>query len=136
MKTSVVVCMYSMDRYGPFSECVESVLAQTCEPLEIIIIVDGNQRVFERVSDSFDSTESIRIHYNGENPGISHSRTRGLELAPSGVVAFIDDDATADSNWAQRLGDVYESTDTIAVSGDVRPNWQTASPSFFPAELY
>ena len=28
MKASVVVCTYSMNRYEPFSECVESVLAQ------------------------------------------------------------------------------------------------------------
>ena len=136
MKVSVVVCTYSMDRYGPFSECVESVLAQTYAPLEIVLVVDGNQRVFERVSDSFGDEENVRLHCNDENQGISYSRTKGAELASGEIVAFIDDDATAEPDWIQRLVDVYESTDAIAVGGDVRPDWQTEKPDFFPAEFY
>ena len=136
MKVSVVVCTYSMDRYGPFSECVESVLAQTYDPLEVVLVVDGNQRVFERVSESFGDEENVRLHCNDENQGISYSRTKGAELASGEIVAFIDDDATAKPDWIQRLVGVYESTDAIAVGGDVRPDWQTAKPNFFPAEFY
>jgi len=136
MKVSVVVCTYSMDRYGPFSECVESVLAQTYDPLEIVLVVDGNQRVFERVSDSFGGEENVRLHCNEENQGISYSRTKGAELASGDIVAFIDDDATARRDWIHRLVDVYEETDAIAAGGDVRPDWQTEKPDFFPAEFY
>ena len=136
MKVSVVVCTYSMDRYGPFSECVESVLAQTYDPLEVVLVVDGNQRVFERVSESFGDEENVRLHCNDENQGISYSRTKGAELASGEIVAFIDDDATAKPDWIQRLVDVYEETEAIAVGGDVRPDWQTEKPDFFPAEFY
>ena len=136
MKVSVVVCTYSMDRYGPFSECVESVLAQTYDPLEVVLVVDGNQRVFERVSESFGDEENVRLHCNDENQGISYSRTKGAELASGDIVAFIDDDATAEPDWIQRLVDVYESTDAIAVGGYVNPDWQTQKPDFFPEEFY
>ena len=136
MNVSVVICTYSMDRYDPFSECVESVLAQTYEPLEIVLVVDGNDDVFNRVDDDFGDYENVVLHNNDENKGISYSRTKGAELASGEIVAFIDDDATAKPDWIQRLVNVYKSTDAIAVGGDVRPDWQTKKPDFFPAEFY
>ena len=136
MNVSVVVCTYSMDRYDPFFECVESVLAQTYEPLEIVLVVDGNNEVFDRVDDYFGDYENVVLHNNDENKGISYSRTKGAELASGEIVAFIDDDATAKPDWIQRLVNVYKSTDAIAVGGDVRPDWQAKKPDFFPAEFY
>ncbi|WP_284014443.1 glucosyl-dolichyl phosphate glucuronosyltransferase [Halobaculum litoreum] len=136
MKVSVVVCTYSMDRYGPFSECVESVLEQEYEPLEVVLVVDGNEAVFDRVVEDFGDRDGVVLHCNDENRGISYSRTKGGELASGDVVAFIDDDATAEPDWVARLVDVYESTDAIAVGGDVLPDWQTAKPDFFPEEFY
>jgi glycosyltransferase involved in cell wall biosynthesis len=125
-----------MERYDVFSECVESVLNQTYEPLEIVIVVDGNPEVFDRVQEDFSYHDNVVLHDNNENQGISYSRTKGAELASGDIVAFIDDDATAESGWTQCLADVYERTNAIAVGGDVRPDWQTEKPDFFPAEFY
>ena len=136
MKVSVVVCTYSMDRYGPFSECVESVLAQGYEPLEVVLVVDGNEDVFERVREDFGDEDDVVLHCNDENRGISYSRTKGAELASGDIVTFIDDDAAAEPDWVSNLVDVYENTDAIAVGGDVKPNWQTEKPDFFPEEFY
>ena len=142
MKVSVVVCTYSMDRYEPFSAAVESVLEQTHEPIELVVVVDGNPDVFERVREDFgDVAEEGRVadlvlHDNDENHGISYSRTKGAELASGEIVAFIDDDARAAPDWVETLMDTYERTDAIAAGGDVRPNWQTAKPDFFPEEFY
>ncbi|WP_336037509.1 glucosyl-dolichyl phosphate glucuronosyltransferase [Halobacterium yunchengense] len=136
MKVSVVVCTYSMDRYGPFSECVESVLAQDYDDLEVVLVVDGNDEVFERVREDFGEYESVVLHNNDENRGISYSRTKGAEIASGEIVAFTDDDATAEPDWIEKLVEVYEETDAIAVGGDVRPDWQTKKPDFFPEEFY
>ena len=139
MLVSVVVCTYAMDRYDSFSATVESLLRQTHEPLELVLVVDGNPDVFERVCGDFaneGSVESVVLHDNDENQGISYSRTKGGELASGEVVAFIDDDAVAKEDWVERLVEVYEETEAIAVGGDVRPNWQDEKPVFFPAEFY
>ena len=136
MNVSVVICTYSMDRYDPFSECVESVLAQIHEPLEIVLVVDGNEDVFERVNDDFGDYENVVLHNNDENKGISYSRTKGAEIASGEIVAFTDDDATAEPDWIEKLVAVYEETDAIAVGGDVQPDWQTEKPAFFPEEFY
>ncbi|QLG63395.1 glucosyl-dolichyl phosphate glucuronosyltransferase [Halorarum salinum] len=136
MKVSVVVCTYAMDRYEPFSEAVESILEQTYDPLEVVLVVDGNGDVYERVREDFGDKEDVVLHCNDENRGISFSRTKGAELASGEIVAFIDDDATAESDWVEQLVSVYESTDAIAVGGDVRPDWQVDRPGFFPEEFY
>jgi glycosyltransferase involved in cell wall biosynthesis len=136
MQVSVVVCTYAMERYDAFSETVESVLAQTYDPLEVVLVVDGNDAVFERVQEDFCARENVVCHCNEENYGISYSRTKGAELASGEVVAMIDDDAVAHEDWIENLVSVYERTDAVAVAGDVRPDWQTDRPEFFPAEFY
>ena len=141
MKASVVVCTYAMDRYDSFSATVESLLRQTYEPLELVLVVDGNPKVFDRVREDFGDADergvaSVVLHDNDENRGISYSRTKGGELASGEVVAFIDDDAVAEADWIERLVHVYEETDAVAVGGDVRPDWQIEKPVFFPEEFY
>ncbi|WP_435553077.1 glucosyl-dolichyl phosphate glucuronosyltransferase [Natrinema sp. CGMCC1.2065] len=136
MKVSVVICTYAMDRYDVFSECVDSVLAQTYDPLEIVLVVDGNEPVFDRVRDDYGGLEDVVLHCNDENQGISYSRTRGAEIATGDVVAFIDDDAVAEEDWVAELARVYAETDAIAVGGHVASDWVTEKPDFFPAEFY
>jgi glycosyltransferase involved in cell wall biosynthesis len=136
MDVSVVICTYSMDRYDVFSECVESVLAQTYEPLEVVIVVDGNPDVFDRVREDFGSQENVVLHNNDENQGISYSRTKGAKLASGEVVAMIDDDAVAEPDWIAELVSVYTSTDAVVVGGRVAPNWVSGKPDFFPEEFY
>ncbi|ELY75971.1 glycosyl transferase family 2 [Natrinema pallidum DSM 3751] len=136
MKVSVVVCTYAMDRYDVFSACVDSVLAQTYEPLEIVLVVDGNEAVFERVRDDYGDLDDVVLHCNDENHGISYSRTRGAKIATGDVVAFIDDDAVAEDDWVAELARGYDETDAIAVGGHVAADWVTEKPDFFPAEFY
>lgn len=141
MKVSVVVCTYAMDRYDAFSAAVESVLTQTYDPIELVVVVDGNANLYDRVVEDFGSADergvaSVVLHDNDENRGISYSRTKGGELASGEVVAFIDDDAVAEPDWVEQLVNVYEETDAVAVGGDVRPDWQTKRPPFFPEEFY
>ena len=136
MKVSVVICTYAMERYDVFSECVDSVLAQTHEPLEVVIVVDGNEPVFKRVVDEYGDLEDVVLHCNDENRGISYSRTKGAKIATGEVVAFIDDDGVAEEDWIAELVRVYEETDAIAVGGHAKPDWVTEKPNFFPEEFY
>ncbi|WP_138007353.1 glucosyl-dolichyl phosphate glucuronosyltransferase [Halalkalirubrum salinum] len=136
MNVSVVVCTYTMDRYDVFTEAVESALAQTYEPIEVVLVIDGNPEVYERVVEDFGDLENVVVHNNDENRGISYSRTKGAELASGEIVAMIDDDGVAEPDWIDRLVETYERTDAVAVGGHVKPNWVGGKPDFFPEEFY
>ena len=136
MKVSVVVCTYTLDMYEHFREAADSVLAQTHDDVELVVVVDGTPDVYDRVVEDYGDREDTVIECNDENVGLLASRNRGAELASGDVVAFIDDDAVADEAWAERLVRVYEEEDAIAAGGKMTPEWVAGKPSFLPEEFY
>ena len=136
VKVSVVVCTYTLDMYEHFREAADSVLAQTHDDVELVVVVDGTPEVYERVVEDYGDREDTVIECNGENVGLLASRNRGAELASGDVVAFIDDDAVADEAWAGRLVRAYQKEDAIAAGGKMTPEWLAGKPSFLPEEFY
>lgn len=136
MHVSVVVCTYTMDRYDDFSEAVESVLRQTHDPIEVVLVSDGNPVVAEHMTADFGHHDAVRVHCTDENRGISYARTRGAEVATGELVAFLDDDAIATYDWIETLAETYSSTDAYAVGGRLDPQWLAGKPSFLPEEFY
>ncbi len=85
---SVVIPTYN--RAGLLTEAVESVIAQTFQDWELIVVDDGStDSTKERIA-RFDDT---RIRYLGQdNRGVSHARNRGAEMARGAWIAFLDSD--------------------------------------------
>lgn len=133
MKVSVIVCTYSLDTYESFIEAIESVRSQTYKDIELIVVVDGNRSLYERIKDSYGSHTVL---LNDENVGLSKSRNRGVEHASGDIIAFLDDDAVADEQWIEELVSVYEKRDAIAVGGRMVGQWVAGKPSFLPEEFY
>lgn len=136
MKVSVVMCTYSMDRCEVFCDAIESILSQTYSQIELILVIDGNDTVYNCVNSDYDDIDNIKLHLNSKNRGISFSRTKGAELASGDIVAFIDDDGRAEPDWVEQLVSTYQETNALAVAGPVIPNWVSEEPPFFPAEFY
>jgi len=136
VKVSVVVCTYTLDMYEHFREAADSVLAQTHDDVELVVVVDGTPEVYEQVVDDYGDREDVVIECNDENVGLLESRNRGAAIASGDVVAFIDDDAIADEAWVERLVRAYEEEDAIAAGGKMTPAWVAGKPSFLPEEFY
>lgn len=136
MKVSVVVCTHSIDRYDDFSEAVDSVLDQTYPDVEVVVVVDGSQEVYEEVEDDYGDFDDFVIHLNHENVGLLESRNTGAQEASGDVVAFIDDDAVADERWIEELVSVYEEHDVEAAGGKMTPLWEADEPIHLPEEFY
>ena len=122
--------------YDHFCEAAESVLNQTYNNVELVVIVDGTPGVYDKILEDYDNHEDMIISCNDENVGLLQSRNRGAELATGDVVAFIDDDAIADEEWIERLVDAYENQNAIAAGGKMTPEWIAGKPSFLPEEFY
>ncbi|MUV85099.1 glycosyltransferase [Natronomonas sp. CBA1123] len=136
MKVSVVICTYTEEMYEHFEDALESVREQTYDDIEIVVVVDGNEPLYERIQNDYGDDEELVLHCNEENVGLSASRNNALELVSGDVVALIDDDAIADEQWIEELVSVYESTDAIAAGGKMTPLWVAGKPEFLPEEFY
>ena len=86
-KVSVIIPSYNCARYLP--EAIESVLNQTYQDYEIIVINDGSTDLTLEVIAPY--LEQIRYVYQ-ENQGAGEARNRGLYLAKGELIAFLDAD--------------------------------------------
>lgn len=122
--------------YDHFCEAADSILRQTYDNVELIVVVDGSPKVFDRVVSDYGDRDDILIECNDENIGLLASRNRGAEIASGDVVAFIDDDAIADEAWLERLVWNYQERNAVAAGGKMTPKWVAGKPSFLPEEFY
>ncbi len=87
---SVIIPAYNAEEY--IGRAIDSVLAQTHQPDEIIVVDDGSTDNTAEVIRSYSS----RVHYIGqENGGASVARNTGIEAATGQWIAFLD----ADDEW-------------------------------------
>lgn len=136
MKVSVVICSYSEELYEHLVEAVESILSQTHDDVEAVVVVDGNDELYRLISSDYADTDEVRLVLNDENLGLSASRNVGVENSTGDVVAFMDDDAIADERWVEELVSTYEEKEVEAAGGRMTPIWVAGKPSFLPEEFY
>jgi glycosyltransferase involved in cell wall biosynthesis len=84
---SVIIPAYNCDRY--ITQTVESILAQTYQHYEIIVIDDGStDKTYQVLAPYFN-----QIHYvYQENQGVAKARNHGLKIAKGELIAFLDHD--------------------------------------------
>ncbi|MFC7020996.1 MULTISPECIES: glucosyl-dolichyl phosphate glucuronosyltransferase [Haloarcula] len=136
MRVSVVLCTHTLDRYDDCRAAAESVLDQTYGDVELVLVSDGDEAVYERYEADFGDREDVLTHCNDENVGLLESRNNGAAVATGDVVAFIDDDAIADEHWVEALVRAYDREDVLAVGGRMTPAWVAGKPAFLPEEFY
>lgn len=129
---SVVICTYTTDRWSDFEEAVCSVMNQTTAAHEIVVVVDHNPELRQRVRGRFPDVIAIENRYA---QGLSGARNSGVEIATGEVVAFLDDDAVASPDWLHYLQRSYSNPDVLGVGGVAEPAWDRGCPSWFPPEF-
>ena len=88
---SVIIPVYNYDRY--LGEAIESVLSQTYQHLEVIVVDDGSTDQSAEVAKSF---AGRGVRYRRQvHAGIGPARNTGVELAQGDFLAFLD----ADDRW-------------------------------------
>lgn len=112
---SVLICSLNGEKH--ISDCLDSLKEQTYgrKNFEIIVIDDG----------STDDTSAIARAYEARvirfetNRGIPVARNAGLSNAKGKIVAFIDDDCIANSNWLENLVLPFKDKTIVAAGGKI-----------------
>jgi glucosyl-dolichyl phosphate glucuronosyltransferase len=129
---SVIVCAYTAERWGWLLDVIESLRAQSWAPKEVVVVIDHNEELFQRLSETVDDVTVVR---NSGPRGLSGARNTGVGLVESDIVAFLDDDAEAAPDWLERLMVLYDDPEVLAVGGRVEPAWEAGRPGYFGEEL-
>lgn len=132
---TVVICAHTMDRFDDIGAALASVAAQTRRPDETILVVDHNPELLDAVQALPGPELEVKIVPNSGPKGLSGARNTGTGLASGEVVAYLDDDATAEPDWLERLTAPFADPDVVAVGGWAVPRWDGTRPAWFPEEF-
>lgn len=130
---SVIICAYTEERWHDLVAAVESIQQQSTSAHEIIVVIDHNLALLERVQAYLRGVTAIE---NRERQGLSGARNSGIAVAQGALVAFLDDDAMAEPDWLTWLSHCYTDQRVLGVGGRVEPLWLSQRPAWFPEEFY
>ena len=89
-KISVIVPVYNTEKF--LQRCIDSVLAQTYQDFELLLIDDGSKDSSGVICDEY-AAQDIRVRvFHKENGGVSDTRNYGLDLAQGKYLMFLDSD--------------------------------------------
>lgn len=98
---SVVVPAYNIEAY--IGRCLESILDQQHENLEIIVVNDGSTDKTGEVIDTYASKDKRVIPVHKENGGVSSARIAGVKRARGQYIGFVDGDDYIEPNMYRKL---------------------------------
>ena len=117
MKFSIIIPCYKVELY--LHQCVDSVLGQTFEDYEVILVDDGSPDDTPAICDEYGEKYSKVKVIHKPNGGLSDARNAGLEVAQGEYVMFLDsDDWWDDKNALRKIeGSHNESGADIIIFG-------------------
>ena len=85
-----------------FQKCITSVLEQTYQRIEVIIIDDGSDPSYVKEIDDWSQRDSRVSVFHQPNRGVSNARNRGIELATGKYINFVDADDQVEITWLEK----------------------------------
>ena len=112
---SVIVAAYNAQ--SSIARCLRSILSQSLQDFELLVINDGSTDSTQEIVDSF-RDERIRSIYQ-PNGGVALARQKGLEMARGRFSIFVDSDDWIDSDMLEGMQRKQQETDADMVICDI-----------------
>ncbi len=117
VKVSVIVPVYNVEKY--LGECLDSLLGQTLQDIEVVAVNDGSTDSCLQVLNEYAAKdERIKI-INQTNAGVSAARNRGVEQAVGEFVAFVDSDDWVDLDFYEKLYNAAQEENADIAAGEI-----------------
>jgi len=115
MKVSVIVPVYNVEKY--LEKCLNSLVNQTLEDIEIIVVNDGTKDNSQKIIDKYTKKYPKKVKgYIKENGGLSSARNYGLKYASGEYIAFVDSDDYVELDMYEKMYNkaISENFDIVA----------------------
>lgn len=115
---SVIVPVYNTGEY--LYRCVDSIISQSLEEIEIILVNDGSTDNSGEICDAYLKKDNrVRVIHK-KNAGVSIARNEGIQVARGNYIGFVDSDDWIDSEMYESMVKAAETTDADVVMCDAK----------------
>ena len=109
-KVSVIVPVYNVENY--IEKCIDSLLGQTLEDIEIIIVNDGStDNSKDKIMPYIENFPNKIKYLEKQNGGLSSARNYGMPSATGEYIAFLDSDDYVEYDMYEKLYNKAKSED-------------------------
>lgn len=100
-KISIIIPVYNSEKY--LIKCLESIINQTMQEIEIIIVNDGSTDQSLKILEKYKKNEKRIILLNKENEGVSIARNKALDIATGKYILNIDSDDWIEKKYCEEM---------------------------------
>ena len=111
MKLTVVIPVYCVE--ATLDRCVESVLIQDIDDMEVILVDDGSPDSCPKMCDEWAEKDSRISVIHKENGGLSEARNAALDIAKGDYVTFVDSDDWLDEGTYKAILNLMDDNDIV-----------------------
>lgn len=98
---SIIIPVYKVEEY--LEKCVDSVIKQTYDNLEIILVDDGSPDNCGKICDQYSKKDKRVKVIHKENGGLSDARNAGIDISRGEYISFIDSDDYVEIDYIETL---------------------------------
>ena len=108
-KVSVIIPIYKVEKY--LSRCLDSVVNQTLEDIEIVLVDDGSPDSCPEICDRYAKKDSRIKVIHKKNEGLGYARNSGMLIATGEYIAFLDSDDYVSKDMYEKVYSELKRTD-------------------------
>jgi GT2 family glycosyltransferase len=129
---SVVIPCHTERNWNTLAAAVGSALGQQSPPAEVVVVVDHNPALLDRVRREL---SGVTVLANRYAQGASGARNTGAWHTGTPLIAFLDSDIAAGPDWLARLVAPFADASVVGTGGAIAPAWARSRPRWMPDEL-
>ena len=120
--SDISVVISTRDRVGPLERCLQSLRAGRSTPAEIVIVDQSADDATAKLASSSQAGVAPIVYLRHHGRGLGASQNAGVTRANRPIVAVIDDDCVADTDWLATISRAFEADPALdVVTGRVLP---------------
>lgn len=126
---SVIVPIYNVEKYLP--KCISSLINQTYDNYEIILVNDGSPDNCGQICDDFKLKSNKIIVLHILNGGVCNARNKGMEIAKGEFYCFVDSDDWVEPTYIEDFVNKIDDYQTIVIQDCYRDNDESSNKKYF-----